>query len=181
ENMIRGSAYRPGDDIRHYGGLTTEVRSTDSEGRVVLADALTYAARRLRPDVLVDLATLTGASHVALGKRIAALFSDDDHLAQALAAAGAAAGEPMWRLPLAPEYVGMITGEVADLNNTPMIGGAGAITAALYLREFTGKCRERWAHIDMSGPAWVETDDGPLSKGATGWGVRALLRWLATF
>lgn len=178
ENMASGSAARPGDVIRHYGGLTTEMRNTDAEGRVVLGDALAYAVRRLSPDVIVDLATLTGASHVALGKRTAALFSEDDALAHALRAAGEEVGEPMWRLPLPEVYVPMLSSDVADLNNAPSGGEAGTITAALYLREFTGKLRANWAHIDMSAPAWSDSHDGPLVKGATGWGVRMLLRWL---
>jgi leucyl aminopeptidase len=180
ENMISGSAVRPGDVVRHYGGLTTEVQNTDAEGRVVLGDALAYAARRLKPDVLVDVATLTGASHVALGKRTAALFTQDDELAAALAAAGEQVDERMWRLPLAEEYVPMLASDVADLTNAPAPGQAGAVMAALYLREFTGTARPHWAHIDMSAPAWSDGHDGPLVKGATGWGVRALLRWLAT-
>jgi leucyl aminopeptidase len=179
ENMISGSALRPGDVVRHYGGLTTEVHNTDAEGRIVLGDALAYATRRLRPDVIVDLATLTGHSHVALGKRTAALFTHDDELARALCAAGDDVGERMWRLPLPDEYVALLSSDVADLSNSSGPGHAGAVTAALYLREFTGKLRERWAHIDMSAPAWTETDDGLLVKGATGWGVRMLLRWLA--
>jgi len=180
ENMISGSATRPGDVVRHYGGLTTEVQNTDAEGRVVLGDALAYAVRRLKPDVLVDLATLTGASHVALGKRTAALFTSNDELAAALSAAGADVGEPMWRMPLADEYTSLLASDVADLNNAPAPGQAGAVTAALYLREFAGDLRDRWAHIDMSAPAWSDAHDGLLVKGATGWGVRMLLRWLAT-
>jgi leucyl aminopeptidase len=169
---------RPGDVVRHYGGMTTEVRNTDAEGRLVLADALQYAARRLRPDLLVDLATLTGAQSIALGKRTAALFSDDDRLAGDLADAGAAAGEQMWRLPLHDDYVAALEGDDTDLLNSTEIGG-GTVMAALFLREFAGTCRDRWAHIDMSAPAWADSADGALTKGATGWGARTLLRWLA--
>jgi leucyl aminopeptidase len=179
ENMVSGRAMRPGDLVRHYGGITTEVRNTDAEGRLVLADALQYATRRLRPDVLVDLATLTGAQSVALGKRTAALFSDDEALAGALLAAGAEAGERMWRLPLHDDYTDALHGDDTDLVNSTEIGG-GSMMAALYLREFTGDYRDRWAHLDMSGPAWSDKTDGDLSKGATGWGVRTLLRWLET-
>ena len=181
ENMVSGAAIRPGDVVRHYGGLTTEVQNTDAEGRVVLGDALAYATRRLKPDLIVDLATLTGASHIALGKRTAALFSHDDALAEALFAAGADVGERVWRLPLADDYVPLLRSDVADLCNAPAVGQAGAIAAALYLREFTGNLREHWAHIDMSAPAWIEKNEGLLVKGATGWGVRLLLRWLSTF
>jgi leucyl aminopeptidase len=180
ENMVSGSATRPGDVVRHYGGLTSEVQNTDAEGRLVLGDALAYAARRLRPDALVDLATLTGAARVALGLRTAALFSHDDALAGALSAAGDEVGEPMWRMPLADEYLPLLASDVADVNNAPAPGEAGSITAALFLREFTGDARQRWAHIDMSAPSWIERNDGPLVKGATGWGVRMILRWLAT-
>ncbi|OLE22942.1 MAG: peptidase M17 [Actinobacteria bacterium 13_1_20CM_3_71_11] len=177
ENMISGDAFRPGDVIRHYGGLTSEVTNTDAEGRLVLADALAYAVRRLRPDVLVDLATLTGANAVALGKRTAALYSGSDELAEQLEQAANAAGERVWRLPLAEEYVEQLGGEVADYSNS-VDGAPGSIIAALYLREFVGAARERWAHIDMSAPSWADGADGELVKGATGWGVRTLLRWL---
>ncbi len=181
ENLVSGTASRPGDVIRHFGGLTTEIQNTDAEGRVVLGDALAYAVRRLRPDVLVDLATLTGAARVALGKRTAALFSHDDELAGALVAAGDEVGERMWRLPLTDDYVGLLASDVADLNNSPgQAAGAGAIAAALYLREFTGDLRAHWAHIDMSAPSWAESNDGLLVKGATGWGVRMLIQWLSS-
>jgi leucyl aminopeptidase len=179
ENMLSGSAMRPGDLVRHYGGMTTEVRNTDAEGRLVLADALQYAVRRLRPDVLIDLATLTGAQSVALGKRTAALYSDNETLADELRTAGADAGERMWRLPLHDDYVEALDGDDFDLVNSTEIG-AGSIMAALFLREFTGACRDRWAHLDMSAPAWSDKADGDLTKGATGWGVRTLLRWLET-
>jgi leucyl aminopeptidase len=178
ENMVSGSSMRPGDVIRQYGGATTEILDTDAEGRLVLADALSYGARRLKPDYLIDLATLTGASHVALGKRTAALFSHDSALASGLAAAGDKAGEPVWQLPLADDYLGLLRSDVADLANIARPSQAGAVTAALFLREFTGDLRERWAHIDMSAPSWSDRADGPLVKGATGWGVRILLRWL---
>src|SRR5690606_10794436 len=180
ENMVSGTAYRPGDVIRHFGGLTTEVLNTDAEGRLVLADALAYAARRIKPDLLVDIATLTGAANVALGKRTAALFSQDEDLVEALVAAGAEVGEPMWPLPRADAYQPHLASDIADLNNAPPGGEAGAIKAALFLREFTGELRDRWVHIDMSAPAWADSPDGLLVRGATGWGVRALLRWLET-
>ncbi|HEY0359302.1 MAG TPA: leucyl aminopeptidase [Mycobacteriales bacterium] len=176
ENMPSGSAYRPGDVIRHHGGKTSEVLNTDAEGRLVLADALAYASARLRPDALVDLATLTGAQSVALGKRTAALFSPSDALADALAAAADEAGERVWRMPLPEDYVAELRSDVADVNNAA--GNPGAITAALYLREFTGDAADRWAHLDMSGPAWSDKADGELARGATGWGVRTLVRWL---
>jgi leucyl aminopeptidase len=177
ENMVSGSAYRPGDVVRHYGGMTSEVLNTDAEGRLVLADAMAYAVHRLRPDVLVDLATLTGAQGVALGKRTAALYSDCDALAGAFAGAAAAAGERVWRMPLPDDYRPALDSEVADLVNATEVGG-GSLMAAMFLREFTGELRDRWVHVDMSSPAWADSADGELARGATGWGVRTLLRWL---
>jgi leucyl aminopeptidase len=179
ENLVGADSYRPGDVVRHYGGITSEITNTDAEGRLVLADALAYAVRRLRPDVIVDLATLTGAQSIALGKRTAALFSPNDDLAGALADAAALAGEKVWRMPLGEDYVEALDSDVADLVNSTDIG-AGSMLAALYLREFTGAARDRWAHLDMSAPAWADSADGELVKGATGWGVRTLLRWLQT-
>jgi leucyl aminopeptidase len=178
ENMVSGEAYRPGDVIRHYGGMTSEVLNTDAEGRLVLADALAYAVAELRPDYLVDLATLTGAQSVALGKRTAALYSGSDPLAEALDAASKAAGERLWRMPLVDDYVEALRGGIADVVNSTDVGG-GSVMAALFLRSFTGAARDRWAHLDMSAPAWADSPDGELAKGATGWGVRTLLRWLA--
>ncbi len=177
ENAVGADAFRPGDVVHHHGGLTSEISNTDAEGRLVLADALAYAERALHPDVLVDLATLTGAQHVALGKRTAALFTEDDALAGALAEAAADAGERVWRMPLVDDYVDALRGDIADMVNAADVGG-GAVTAALYLREFTGTARSRWAHLDMSAPAWSDSATGELVKGATGWGVRTLLRWL---
>jgi leucyl aminopeptidase len=177
ENMPSGSAWRPGDVVRHYGGQTTEVLNTDAEGRVVLADAIAYAARRLRPDALVDLATLTGANAVALGKRTAALYSDNDELAAQLVAAAASAGENVWRMPLPDDYLEQFASDVADVANQGD-GTAGSVSAAMYLREFTGAARPCWAHLDMSAPSWADASDAELVKGATGWGVRTLVRWL---
>ncbi|MER6594268.1 leucyl aminopeptidase family protein [Micromonospora purpureochromogenes] len=179
ENMVSGSAFRPGDIVRHYGGLTSETTNSDAEGRLVLADALAYAVRELQPDLLIDLATLTGANAVALGKRTGALYSENDQLAADLLAAVDAAGEAAWRMPLAADYVEHLGSDLADLHSSPAVG-AGSVTAALYLREFTGDLRDRWLHIDMSAPSWADGDDAELTRGATGWGVRGLLRWLAT-
>jgi leucyl aminopeptidase len=178
ENMLSGAAFRPGDVIRHYGGVTSETTNSDAEGRLVVADALAYAVDRLAPDLLVDLATLTGANAVALGKRTAALYSDSDELAGAVLAGAADAGELAWRMPLPTDYVEYLGSELADFYSAPD-RGAGSVVAALYLREFTGELRDRWVHLDMSAPSWAESDDGELTKGATGWGVRTLLRWLA--
>jgi leucyl aminopeptidase len=179
ENAISGSAYRPGDVITQYDGSTTETTNSDAEGRLVLADALAYAVAELHPDVVVDLATLTGANSVALGKRTAALYSHDDELARALTAAGEAAGERMWRLPLPDDYLDYLHSDLADRHSSPT-RGAGSIVAALFLSEFLGDRLEHWAHLDMSAPSWADADDADLSKGATGWGVRTLLYWLAS-
>jgi leucyl aminopeptidase len=178
ENMVSGSSWRQGDVVTHYGGLTSEVRSTDAEGRVVLGDAMAYAVKNLDPDLLVDLATLTGASRIALGKKTAALFSGNDELIDGFTAAAAETGEQVWRLPLAEDYVADVASDLADLDNAA--GNPGTITAALYLREFAGSLRDRWVHLDMSSPAWSASPDAELTKGATGWGVRLLTRWLTT-
>lgn len=179
ENMVSGAAFRPGDIIRHYGGVTSETTNSDAEGRLVLADALAYAVREHQPDLVVDLATLTGANAVALGKRTAALYSEDDRLAEDVLAAVNAAGEAAWRLPLPTDYVDYLRSDLADLYSAPA-QGAGSVVAALYLREFLGELRDRWVHVDMSAPSWSEGAEAELTPGATGWGVRSLLRWLET-
>ena len=177
ENALGADSFRPGDVVRHYGGITSEIHNTDAEGRLVLGDAMAYAVRRLRPDAIIDLATLTGAQGVALGKRTAALYSHSDALAKSLAEAAEAAGESMWRMPLHDDYVQALDSDVADIVNSTDVG-AGSLMAALYLREFAGELRDQWAHLDMSSSAWADSADGELTKGATGWGVRTLLRWL---
>jgi leucyl aminopeptidase len=176
ENSFSGSAMRPGDVVRHVGGRTSEITNTDAEGRLVLADALAYAVRRLRPTALVDVATLTGAMKVALGLRTGGLFATDDRLANALSKAGAAAGEPLWRLPLDRDYAASLDSPIADANNSP--GNPGGITAALFLRPFAGDVP--WAHLDIAGPGRAPEDDGILAKGATGFGVGLLARWVET-
>ena len=174
ENSVSGSSFRPSDVVRHFGGRTSEITNTDAEGRLVLADALAYAARRLRPTVLVDIATLTGAMKVALGLRTAGFFATSDRLAAALTKAGTAAGEPLWRLPLVDDYLDSMRSYIADADNAP--GNPGAITAALFLRPFTEGLP--WAHLDIAGPARAATDDGVISRGATGFGARLLARWV---
>jgi leucyl aminopeptidase len=174
ENAVSGSAYRPADVVRHVGGRTTEVRSTDAEGRLVLADGLAHARLVLGATALVDVATLTGAVKQALGARTAALYATSDGLADALGAAAAAAGEPLWRLPLAEEYGHLLESPVADANNTP--GNPGGTTAALFLQPFAGGLP--WAHLDIAGPARAASDHGETVKGGTGFGTRTLLRWL---
>ena len=172
ENSFSGSAMRPSDVITHYGGTTSEVLNTDAEGRLVLADALAYADRELAPDLVVDIATLTGAAKLALGLRHGALFATDEDLAAALLAAGSRAEEPLWRMPLTEDYRVAIESQVADVANIEKRGfGGGAIMAALFLERFTGG--RPWAHLDVAGPARG-------GEGATGYGVRLLLEWLTS-
>lgn len=179
ENMPSGSALRPGDVIAHYGGRTTEVLNTDAEGRLVLADVLAYADAVLQPDVMIDIATLTGAVRVALGTQIAALFASDDQVAAGLLAAARASGDALWRMPLVEDYRDALDSPVADLANISRVSGsrAGSIDAALFLREFTAG--RPWAHLDIAGAARSASGDGENTKGATGFGTRVLLRWLA--
>jgi leucyl aminopeptidase len=175
ENAVGGSALRPGDVLRHYGGRTTEVSNTDAEGRLVLADVLAYAADRLEPTALVDVATLTGAVKVTLGQRLGGLFATDDALAARLLAAGAASGEPLWRLPLVDDYEDLLESRIADADNAG--GSPGAVTAALFLRHFTGGLP--WAHLDIASVGDSPTDAFEWSSGATGFGARLLLHWLS--
>jgi leucyl aminopeptidase len=179
ENSISGSAQRPSDIITQYGGRTVEVLNTDAEGRLVLADGLAYADAELDPDILIDIATLTGAAKVALGLSLGAVYATDESLASALLAAGEASGDRLWRMPLIDDYRDMLESDVADLSNVDkkLSGSAGSVAAALFLREFTGK--RPWAHLDIAGPARSASEDGEITKGGTGFGVRLLLRYLA--
>ena len=174
ENAIGGNAFRPGDVIRHYGGRTTEVSNTDAEGRLVLADAMAYAVAKLKPDVLVDVATLTGAMKVALGLGTAGYFANNEPLADRIEAAGADAGELFWRFPLAADYEDKLTSKIADADNSA--GNPGAITAALFLQHFIGDVP--WAHLDIASVGDSATDRGVWTTGPTGFGARTLLHWL---
>jgi leucyl aminopeptidase len=176
ENAVSGSACRPGDVVRHYGGRTSEIGNTDAEGRLVLADAIAYAAARLRPTSIVDIATLTGAMKTSLGLRTAGLFATSDALGDALVAAAARTGEPVWRLPMPVEYESLLGSPIADATNAP--GNPGGITAAMFLRPFAGDVP--WAHLDIAGPARAAEDDGMFTHGATGYGVRLLADWVAS-
>ncbi|MFF0264357.1 leucyl aminopeptidase family protein [Kribbella sp. NPDC004536] len=177
ENMPSGSAYRPDDVIRHFGGRTTEVKNTDAEGRLVLADGLAYAVRELKPDVLVDIATLTGAIKVSLGAMLyGGMFATDDALADNLADAGRVSGEQLWRMPLPAEYEDLISTPIADSVNSSK--GPGSITAALFLKAFAGDIP--WAHLDLSSIAESPADNFEYSIGATGAGARLLSTWLAS-
>lgn len=171
ENMPDGAAYRPGDVFGSLDGKTVEIINTDAEGRLVLADALAYAAR-LQPDLIVDAATLTGACMVALGKNCTGYFATADAMARRLERAAALAGEQMWRLPLAEDQRDQLKSDIADLKHTGERWG-GAITAALFLREFVGSCS--WIHCDIAGPAFSDHVSGVVGKGGTGHGVLTFL------
>ena len=174
ENMPGGAALKPGDMVRAMNGKTIEVISTDAEGRLVLADALTYTARQ-GAEAMIDLATLTGASVVALGLDCASVFGTSQSLVDDILAAAGRTGELMWPMPLWPQYRELIRGDVADVKNS---GGrpAGAVTAALFLKEFTEGVD--WAHLDIAGPAWTERVGDLTVKGGTGYPVRTLLAFL---
>jgi len=180
ENSVGASSYRPGDVVTVWGGTTVEIANTDAEGRVVLADALAWADATLEPDLLVDVATLTGAASLGLGRRHAALYTADEQLADGLLAAARASGERAWRMPLVEDYLPDVESDVADLRHVTAdkqrFGGGGSITAALFLREFAGQ--RRWAHLDVAGPSRADKDEHEVCKGATGYGARLLLRWL---
>ena len=164
ENMPSGSAYRPGDVVAAMDGTTIEILNTDAEGRVTLADALCYA-RKQKPDLIVDLATLTGACVIALGEDIAGLLSPNDGLAQKLLDAAKETGEPLWRVS-----------KIADIKNTGGGSGGGAITAALFLKTFTDGVP--WAHIDIAGPSYAEKESPDQAVGATGYGVRFMAKFI---
>ncbi len=182
ENAIGADAQRPGDVVTHPGGRTTEVVNTDAEGRLVLADALAYAAAELDPTVLVDVSTLTGAVKTALGTSLGGLYATDDALAAALLTAGRDAGEPLWRLPLVDDYADDNASLIADSRNmggaSPSPSGAGSIAAALYLRPFAAGLP--WAHLDLSSVGDAARDVGVWTAGPTGFGARLLLRWLTS-
>lgn len=174
ENMPDGAAYRPGDIFGSLDGKTVEIINTDAEGRLVLADALTYASR-LSPDVIVDAATLTGACVVALGKGCSAFYATEERLARDMEAASKQTGEPFWRMPLLEELKEQLKSDCADLKHTGDRWG-GSITAALFLREFVGKVA--WVHCDIAGPVLADKPRGIYPKGGTGHPVLAFLRFV---
>lgn len=177
ENMPSGHAIRPGDIVRTRSGKTIEILNTDAEGRVTLADSLHYGAK-LKPDAMIDLATLTGACMVALGEDIAGMMTDDDRLAKRLEEASARAGEPLWRLPLFPAYGEKVKSRHADVKNVSGSRYGGAINAGMFLKEFV-PADLPWAHLDIAGPAYHEKDfPDHRSWGASGYGVRLLIEYL---
>ncbi len=173
ENMISGNATRPGDIITMHDGQTVEIGNTDAEGRLILADAMAYTARKHKPDIIIDMATLTGACMVALGENIAGVFSPDDPLTEAILAAGEATGESCWRMPLPEDYQKLLKSNLADISNISSSRWGGAITAALFLQNFVDG--PRWAHIDIAGPAHTAKAQAFCPAGGTGFGVRLLI------
>jgi leucyl aminopeptidase len=176
ENMPSGHATRPGDIIRSYAGKTIEIGNTDAEGRLILIDAISYAINKYKPDFLIDLATLTGACVVALGEKIAGVFSNNNDLAESILASGLKTHERCWRMPLPDDYKELLKSDFADMSNISSTRWAGAITAALFLSDFTADIR--WAHIDIAGPAYQKKESAYCEPGGTGFGVRLLINLL---
>ena len=173
ENMVSGNAQRPGDIVKSYSGKTIEILNTDAEGRLVLADALTFTEKKYKPKFIIDLATLTGAIIVSLGSEYAGLFSNDDKLSNQIFNAGQAVEEKVWRMPLHKNYDKLINSKNADMQNINYIGGAGSTTAAQFLQRFIIN-KTPWAHLDIAGMAFSKYGGALNSGGATGFGVRLL-------
>jgi Leucyl aminopeptidase len=176
ENMPDGKAQRPGDVVTTMSGQTVEVINTDAEGRLVLCDAMTWAQKEFRPATLIDLATLTGAMIISLGHEHGGLFSNDDDLAGDLLAAGKASGDKLWRFPLSPAYDKLIDSPIADMKNVGPRWG-GSITAAQFLQRFVEEGTP-WAHLDIAGMVWADKPGATWDKGATGFGVRLIDRYV---
>tara|TARA_A100001015_G_scaffold74958_1_gene83196 strand:- start:5881 stop:7338 length:1458 start_codon:yes stop_codon:yes gene_type:complete len=173
ENMVSGVAQRPGDIVKSYSGKTIEVLNTDAEGRLVLADALTYTEKKFKPKFIIDLATLTGAIIVSLGSEYAGLFSNDNKLSKQIINAGEKVEEKLWRMPLHKNYDKLINSKNADMQNINYVGGAGSTTAAQFLQRFILN-KTPWAHLDIAGMAFSKYGGALNSSGATGFGVRLL-------
>ncbi|MDH3278892.1 MAG: leucyl aminopeptidase [Nitrosopumilus sp.] len=179
ENMPSGESYRPGDIIKLYGGSTAEILNTDAEGRLILADALSYGERQYSPKAIIDFATLTGACIVALGTNVAAIISNNEKITKKINDASKNTSEDVWELPLNQDYMDMIKSEVADMKNVGIGRAAGTITAAAFLRNAVNDTP--WIHFDIAGVAWTQaaTKEKPYNpKGATGFGVRLILDYL---
>lgn len=177
ENMPSGKAIRPGDVVSSYSGKTIEILNTDAEGRMILSDTLTWTEKTLKPDMIIDIATLTGAAIIALGQEVAAVFGSDDKFTKTYLQAAEDAGESHWQLPLVEEYRELLNSQIADCNNSPKTFWAGAILGAVFLQQFVEKTP--WMHVDIAGPAWAEKQMLPyVPVGATGFGVRTLITLL---
>ena len=173
ENMVSGNAQRPGDIVKSYSGKTIEILNTDAEGRLVLADALTFTEKKFKPKFIVDLATLTGAIIVSLGSEYAGLFSNDEKLSKQLLTAGEKVNEKLWRMPLHKNFDKLIDSKNADMQNINYVGGAGSTTAAQFLQRFILN-KTPWAHLDIAGMAFSKYGGALNTGGATGYGVRLL-------
>ena len=184
ENAISATAQRPSDVIKHYGGTTVEVLDTDAEGRLVLADGLAFADINLKPDYLVDIATLTGSATLGLGRQYGAMYTRNDKLANSLSKIGERVGEKVWHMPLIDDYKIAMRSDIADFNHLADKEdfSAGSVTAALFLEHFAGKvgAKGNWIHLDIAGVARSEGDSGENPKGGTGFGVRLLSEWIAS-
>tara|TARA_B100001540_G_scaffold139247_1_gene123821 strand:+ start:21 stop:1484 length:1464 start_codon:yes stop_codon:yes gene_type:complete len=177
ENMPGGNAQRPGDIVKSYSGKTIEVLNTDAEGRLVLADALTFTEKKFKPNLIIDLATLTGAIVVSLGSEYAGLFSNDDKLSKQIFDAGNKVEEKVWRLPLHENYDKLMNSKNADMQNINYVGGAGSTTAAQFLQRFIIN-KTPWAHLDIAGMAFSKYAGALNTSGATGYGVRLLNKFV---
>jgi leucyl aminopeptidase len=180
ENMPGGAAQRPGDVVKSYSGKTIEVLNTDAEGRLILADAIYYIDEQYKPELIVDLATLTGAIVVSLGSEYAGLFSNNDKLSEKLIKAGEIENEKLWRFPLHKNYDKLMDSKIADIQNINYSGGAGSITAAQFLQRFL-KNNTPWAHLDIAGMAWTKKDLDIIPTGATGYGVKLLNKFVEKY
>ena len=180
ENMPGGAAQRPGDIVKSYSGKTIEVLNTDAEGRLILADAIYYIDEKYKPELIVDLATLTGAIVVSLGSEYAGLFSNNDELSEKLIKAGEIENEKLWRFPLHKNYDKLMDSKIADIQNINYSGGAGSITAAQFLQRFL-KNNTPWAHLDIAGMAWTKKDLDIVPTGATGYGVKLLNKFVEKY
>jgi leucyl aminopeptidase len=180
ENMPGGAAQRPGDVVKSYSGKTIEVLNTDAEGRLILADAIYYIDEQYKPELIVDLATLTGAIVVSLGSEYAGLFSNNDKLSEKLIKAGEIENEKLWRFPLHKNYDKLMDSKIADIQNINYSGGAGSITAAQFLKRFL-KNNTPWAHLDIAGMAWTKKDLDIIPTGATGYGVKLLNKFVEKY
>jgi len=177
ENMPGGNAQRPGDIVKSYSGKTIEVLNTDAEGRLVLADAITFTEKKFKPNLIIDLATLTGAIIVCLGSEYAGLFSNDDKLSKQIFDAGKKVDEKVWRLPLHKNFDKLMDSKTADMQNINYVGGAGSITAAQFLQRFIIN-KTPWAHLDIAGMAFSKYGGAINPGGATGFGVRLLNKFV---
>jgi len=179
ENMVSGKSIRPGDIVHASNGKSIEILNTDAEGRLTLADAITYVLKE-QPDAIIDLATLTGACVVALGEEITGLMTNDKALGKQVLDASAAAGEKMWELPLEPRYRDLINSDIADLRNIPTSRYGGTLTAGLFIQEFVDN--KPWVHLDIAGPAYAERPmTSYLGKGGTGYGIRTLVEFVEKY